>query len=270
MNENTQTKPKIALALGAGGSRGFAHIGILKAFEEENIPIGIITGASIGAIVGGLYAAGVPIKEIKHKATTMRRMQFMDITLPSKGGFIKGARAVKFLNEILEQSGAATTFSKTKIKFGCVATDLVAGQSVELTKGPLMPAIHASFAIGGVFKPVKQNGMLLVDGGPLCRVPVRLARKLGADVVVGVDCAGPTIPVKPSSLGNYVDILTRHLLILEYASSKHEIEESDYLISMIQSNIDPMKLDFAKESIENGYQEGKKMAKRLKQDIKNL
>ena len=266
MKEEQSVKPKIGIALGSGASRGFAHIGFLRAIEEAGIKIDVIAGSSMGAIVGGLYAAGVPLSEIEKEAKVIKRFQIIDFSpRPSKGGFVKGDKAEHVLIELLKKNKCSTTFARTKIKFGCMATDLVSGKVVPLTKGNLTKSIHASFAMAGIFRPVEINGMVLTDGGPLSRVPVDLCRKLGADIVIGVDCAGPTIKLKKENVANYTDVLTRFLLLSEYEISKKEIESADIVVSIQSAHINPINIKEGLANIEVGYREGKKAAKKLKE-----
>ena len=270
MSEATSVKPKIGIALGSGASRGFAHIGFLRAFEEAGIKIDVITGSSMGAIVGGLYAAGVPINEIQNVASEVKRIQLVDFSpRPSKGGFVKGEKAEQIIRELIKLNNAATTFEKTKIKFGCMATDLISGKAVSLTKGDLADAIHASFSMAGIFRPVKIDNMLLTDGGPLSRVPVRLCRSLGADIVIGVDCAGPTIKVTEEFLNGYTKVIERFLMLSEYEISKAEFNEADIPVSMQATHINPINIKEGLSTIEVGYKEGKKAVKKLKEILKN-
>lgn len=264
MNKNNKNRPKIALALGSGGARGLAHLGVLRAFEEEKIKIDIITGTSIGAIIGSMYTAGISIDSMEKFANSLKKTRLFDYSLPIKGGFVRGSRIYKLLQNFFIRQNAALVFEKTKIPFGCVAIDLIEGKPVYLKKGRLLPSVRASYSICGVFRPVKKGEMLLVDGGPLCRVPVRLAREMGADIVIGVDCAGPTVPIKPDNVNKWTKNITRIFLMLEYSASKQEINESDFLISLEQSDIDPLNLKQGFLAIERGYKAGKNLIREIR------
>ena len=269
MKEEQSVKPKIGIARGSGASRGFAHIGFLRAIEEAGIKIDVIAGSSMGAIVGGMYAAGVPILEIEKLARGIKRSQIVDFSpRPSKGGFVKGDKAEHILAELLAEHKLQNSFAKTKIKFGCMATDLVSGKAVALTKGNLTKSIHASFSMAGIFRPVEINNMVLTDGGPLSRVPVDLCRKLGADIVIGVDCAGPTIKLKKEDVSNYTDVLARFLLLSEYEIGKAEIESADIVVSIQSAHINPINIKEGLANIEVGYREGKKAVQKLKELLK--
>ena len=268
MSKTNKERPKIGVALGSGGARGLSHIGFLRALVEENIPIDVVTGSSMGAIVGGAFAAGISYEEMLKFTKTLRQSMLIDLAFPTGGGFVKGNKAANVLSEFFHEQKAALSFEKTKIAFGCTAVDLVSGNVVYLTKGRLIPAIRASFSIGGIFRPVRKDNMLLVDGGTLCRVPVRLARELGADFVVGVDCAGPNSDILPSELNRYSKIVKRTYLLMEHAASEKEMNESDLFVSIDQTGVDPLKLKEGLQSVEIGYREGKKAAQQLKKVLK--
>lgn len=181
-----RTKPRIGLALGGGGGRGWAHIGVLSRLLERGLKPDIITGTSMGAVVAGCYAAGCfqSLKDWACGLTTFRMLRYLDFRLTG-GGMIGGDRLVQELT----QNIGDTHIEDLPTKFGAIATDLHTGQEVWIRKGPLVDSIHASFAIPGVFKPVTWGDTLLVDGGLVNPVPINLARSLGADVVIAVSLA---------------------------------------------------------------------------------
>jgi len=178
-------RPKIGLALGSGGSRGLAHIGVIKALEENNIPIDFVAGSSIGTMVGGFYAAGLSIKEIEKIAlsTTWRRVFSILFDPHLKQGLIGGEKLKTFIEDYIN----GKKFEDCKITFVAVATDLKTGEVVVLNKGEMAQAIRASVSIPLVFKPVKINGRILADGGLSAPVPVEIARNMGADIVIAVN-----------------------------------------------------------------------------------
>ncbi|HNS34248.1 MAG TPA: patatin-like phospholipase family protein [bacterium] len=178
-------RPKIGLALGSGGSRGLAHIGVIKALEENNIPIDFVAGSSIGTMVGGFYAAGLSIKEIEKIAlsTTWRRVFSVLFDPHLKQGLIGGEKLKTFIEDYIN----GKKFEDCKITFVAVATDLKTGEVVVLNKGEMAQAIRASVSIPLVFKPVKINGRILADGGLSAPVPVEIARNMGADIVIAVN-----------------------------------------------------------------------------------
>ena len=178
-------RPKIGLALGSGGSRGLAHIGVIKVLEENNIPIDFIAGSSIGAMVGGFYAAGLSIKEIEEIAlsTNWRRLFSVLFDPHLKQGLIGGEKLKTFIENYIN----GKKFEDCKVPFVTVATDLKTGEVVVLNKGEMAQAIRTSISIPLVFKPAEINGRMLVDGGLSAPVPVEIVRGMGADIIIAVN-----------------------------------------------------------------------------------
>ncbi len=184
-----QKRPKIALVLGGGGARGFAHIGILKVFEEEKIPIDIIVGTSIGAIIGGCYASGMSSDEIAYAVEDIKSADLLDLNLVSifsllfREKLFESKKLEKLLNSILK----GKKFNELDIEFACVASDIVTGEKVVLRDGDVATAVRASASIPGVFEPVEYKQRYLVDGGIIDNVPADVAKNLGADIIVTVN-----------------------------------------------------------------------------------
>lgn len=176
---------KLGLALGAGGSRGVAHIGVLRALEEEGITPSFISGSSMGAIIGACYAKGMTLDKMLEAVLKLKTVQILDpATLPVKQlGLFKGNK----MNAKLLENIGDIDFADLKIPFTCVANDLLSGKCVTLGEGKVAPAVCASSTIPGVFKPYRLNGMLLIDGGVLCRVPNGQVWDMGAEAVIAVD-----------------------------------------------------------------------------------
>jgi NTE family protein len=176
-------KPRIGLALGAGGARGWAHIGVIRALQDAGIKPDVVSGTSMGALVGAAYAAG-ELERLEEWARSLGWkdvLGLMDFTL--KGGLIRGGRLIDFLRaRVADRDVAALS-----LPFGAVATELTTGREVWLRDGGMFDAVRASIAIPGVFSPVLRDGQLLVDGGLVNPVPVSLCRALGADIVIAVD-----------------------------------------------------------------------------------
>ena len=179
---------KLGLALGAGGARGVAHIGFLKALEEEGIRPSYISGSSMGSIVGACYAKGMSADDMKDVIQKLKATDIVDIgILPlSKLGLMKWTKVRRLMSSFLEEC----EFSDLEIPFTCVAVDILSGNLQVFSEGSVIDAILASSSMPTVFRPVEKDGMLLVDGGVLCRVPVRQVKAMGADVVVAVDVLG--------------------------------------------------------------------------------
>ncbi|MCB1169538.1 MAG: patatin-like phospholipase family protein [Leptospiraceae bacterium] len=178
-------KPRVGIALGSGSARGWAHIGVLKELEAAGIEIDIVTGTSAGGVIGSFFAADAieHAEEFAAKYKSPRvTLSYMDFSVGS-GGLIGGKRFVGFLEEYLP----VRKFSDLKRSFGVVATDLSSMQEVHISDGALIPAVRATVAVPGFLSPEVFGDYQLVDGGLLNPVPVSLARKLGADIVIAVD-----------------------------------------------------------------------------------
>lgn len=182
--ERKQPEQGIALALGGGAARGWAHIGILKAFDEAGIPIDMIAGTSIGALVGGCYLAG-KLPELEEFALSLTRRRIFGLLDFRFGGsgLLAGMRLTNRMREHLE----GLNIEDLPKPFVCVASELRTGHEVWLTRGSLITAIRASYALPGVFAPVICNGRMLVDGALVNPVPVSVCRAYEQPIVVGIN-----------------------------------------------------------------------------------
>jgi len=173
---------KIAVVLGAGSSKGFAHIGVLKILESNKIPIHMIVGTSVGSVVGGLYAYGLDAFQLQKFSFSIEKADIVDLIIP-ENGFIKGEKLEDLVNKTLKN----TPIEKLKTPFYAVATEIQSGQEVAFGSGNTGMAVRASCSIPGVFRPVKIGDRMYVDGGVVSPVAVDVARRFGADVVIAVD-----------------------------------------------------------------------------------
>ncbi|HSW24046.1 MAG TPA: patatin-like phospholipase family protein [Burkholderiaceae bacterium] len=180
-------RPIVALALGGGGLRGFAHLGVLRALDEAGIRPDIVVGTSAGAVVGAAYASGMTPEALASTARRLEVSSLIDFTL-SGGGIMRGRRLATWVDALT----AGVPIQAFPIRFAVVATDLHSGTPVLLDSGAAGAAIQASAAVPGVSVPVRYAGGHLVDGGVSSLVPVRAARAMGADLVIAVDiyCQG--------------------------------------------------------------------------------
>ena len=194
---------KLGLALGSGGARGSAHVGVLYVLEENGIRPDVIAGASMGAEVGGAYAAGVSVEELEALWRTTHVGRVMRTLLPTIpwAGWSSGAEVVRFVRRLVGD----VQIEDLPLPFAAVATDLSSGLPHPITKGSLATAIRASLSIPGLFTPVWLDGRLLVDGGVSNPVPVDVARSLGADVVIGVDVLVRPEEVRLSGIPDWRD-----------------------------------------------------------------
>jgi NTE family protein len=184
---------KIALVLGAGSSKGFAHIGVLKILESNKIPIHVIVGTSVGSAVGSLYAYGIDAFSLQKLAISVNQGDIVDPLIIPSNGFFKGERLEEFINKSVRN----TPMEKLKIPFYAVATDLEKGQEMVFAKGNTGTAVRASCSIPGIFRPVKISDRIYVDGGVVSPVAVEAAKKLGADVVIAVDISSGVERTQP-------------------------------------------------------------------------
>jgi NTE family protein len=182
-----KSSPTIGLALGGGGARGLAHIGVLRVFEREQIPIHFIAGTSMGGIVGATYAAGVPLETITGVALQIRKrmeqLRLLDFKLSGRG-LIKGTRLYRQLASLL---GEELTFAELNIPLAMMAVDILTGREVVLRDGRVVDSIRATMSVPGVFEPVPRGDMLLVDGGILNNLPVDVVCQAGMQVRIAVD-----------------------------------------------------------------------------------
>ena len=154
---------KVAVVLSGGGALGIAHLGVLEVLEQHNIPIDIITGTSMGALIGGLYSAGVSIEALRKKLLSFKRNHIVDIDMFAlvKNGLLKGKKVVRYIENIVGNK----KIEDCQKAFGCVATDLEKGEIVEITTGKLSNAIRSSIAVPGIFAPAQRLNKDLYDGG---------------------------------------------------------------------------------------------------------
>lgn len=183
---NASSLPRIGLALGSGASRGWSHIGIIKALLAEGIEPQVVSGTSVGAIIGGSYVAGNLEKMEKWVLGSTRSdvLSFFEISL-SKSGFVDTARLTRFLHDNVATDD--TRIEDTQIKFAAVSTDLDTGREVWFTQGGIAEAVRASMAMPGLFPAVQNEERWLVDGGLVNPVPVSVCRALGAEIVIAVN-----------------------------------------------------------------------------------
>ena len=189
---------KIGLALGGGGARGLAHIGVLKILEREALPITCVAGTSMGGIIGAALAAGVSAADMETEALKVRsrREQAKLVDLNFFGsGLLKGSRIYRYMANLF---GETLSFSDLRLPLALVAVDFITGTEVVLREGNLIEALRATISVPGIFDPVRYAEFRLIEGGVLNNVPVDVARTLGAETVIAVDVLSnyrPSIPL---------------------------------------------------------------------------
>ena len=258
---------KLGFALGAGGSRGVAHIGFLKAMEEEGIVPDYISGCSMGSVVGACYALGMKPDDMIKEINALKFADIFDLSLNplGNGALLRAKKMYKKLQTYLGEN----TFEDLKRPFCCVATDLNSGTTVTLDgKTKVVDAVAASSSIPAIFKPVFIDDMTLVDGGVKCRVPIEQVRDMGADIVVAVDVLGQIRETDRKY--NMLSVIFRVYDIMdgESACRRKDMHEPDLYIEPDLGEMIQYKFKDMDKAIETGYLTGKEYAKKIKGLIK--
>jgi NTE family protein len=225
--------PTIGLALGSGGAKGLAHIGVLKSLEKHNIPIDLIAGSSIGSFIGAHYARHQSSEELEKVINSFTRKNLLGLLdLTVKGGIVKGVKTEKFIADMLK----VTQFQDLKIPFAAIATDLNTAESVVFTQGDLTKIIRASTSIPAFYQPIVYKERLLADGGLSDPIPVDVARKMGADIVVAVNLDqvyGERLLTAIPALSK----MPRHAInILQHNLALHSVKTADVIITPQNTN----------------------------------
>ena len=227
---------KIGLVLGSGAARGLAHIGVIKVLERNDIPIDFISGSSIGAFVGGLYAVTKDIAYIEKLALDTDWIHMIKLFDPSFGsGFISGDKVKEFIHEAIH----GASFSQCKIPFSVVATDIIAGEPVIFREGDLSSAIRASISIPFVFHTVSYKGKILCDGALSMPVPVSAVKEMGAEYVIAVDLESGYFKGKhPKPKDNLIDTENNVVMLLTSHLAKENTQKADLVLDPIWGDID--------------------------------
>ena len=262
---------KIGLALGGGGARGLADLGLLKAFREMDIPVHCVAGTSIGAIIGGVFAAGRmdPLLAWTAESNWKKLPElFFDPHLTSKS-LISGNRIAKFLRRMIP----ADAFADLAVPLAVVATDLLTGEEVVLKEGVLHSAIRASMAIPGLFSPVAREGRILVDGGMVDPLPVAVCRQMGADCVIAVDLnlRHPDERAMDYDKLNVLSVIDETLRVVMNVARKRNRPEDEPDLLLTPPVQDVKLLDFHKSAqlVAAGYDYAWRERARLKRFIRD-
>lgn len=242
---------KLGLALGAGGSRGVAHIGFLKALEEHGVKADYITGCSMGSVVGCAYAAGMTPDDMY---AAVKKLRLLDLIGPT-GGKRGGLFGTKKIRTLLQKYVGDIQFDSLKIPFHCIAVDMISQKLVEFSEGSVLDAVIASSTLPAIFHPFETaDGMRLIDGGLLERVPAVEVKAMGADVVVAVDVLGwqDCSEDIPGAIG----VLTEVLNMMDNYRAKRRKEESAEIIDFwLEPDLGNMN-QFGFKGIDTAYQKG--------------
>jgi len=218
-------KKKVGLALGAGSAKGFAHIGVLQVLDEAGIQIDMISGSSMGAIIGGIYSVGTDLYMLEKFIKSIKLYDYLDVKLPITGGLLKGER----LQDLVRLLTHDKTFADTRTPVCCVVVDAETGKLDVLEEGPLHESIRASMSMPAFFEPVQINGKTYIDGGVLERVPCKTLRDHGMNVVIGVDVGYHGDIKDVSDFGAY-SMLNHTISIMQWELTKYRREEADIML----------------------------------------
>ncbi|HHG3337777.1 patatin-like phospholipase family protein [Vibrio parahaemolyticus] len=292
-NEDTPTRPKVAVVLAGGGAKGAAHIGVLKALEEMHIPVDIITGTSMGAYVGGLYATGMSADEIesfiysvdwnsgyrdrvdrsqrrvrdkeyedRYQITTDLGLRFGEVRAPT--GVVQGQNMLRVLRETTGNLGRFDSFDELAIPYRSVATDILELDEVVIGNGYLVDAMMASMSVPGALPPYKLNGHMLVDGGVVNNMPVDVARAMGADVVVAVDISTDYKTEDDfTGLFTVADQLSNYLVRRSTQQQVETLQEHDVYIRPNVGQMETVEFDKMPWAFQSGYDITREMESKL-------
>jgi NTE family protein len=258
-----QKKPaRIAVVLGAGASRGFAHIGVLKVLEFQKVPIHMVVGTSAGSFVGSLYAYGFDAFQLQKIALSISKSEIVDITVPDNG-FVKGERLESYVNNVVRN----TTIEKMKIPFYAVATAVPQGEEVVFGKGNTGMAVRASCSIPGVFRPVRIADQIYLDGGLVSPVAVDAARKLGADIIIAVDISADLDKRPPQGS---LDTLLQSTNIMYAKISAFQTSKADIIIRPRVGHMGSAEFEKRHEAIMEGERAASEVMPRILEILERL
>ena len=238
--------PKIGLALGGGAARGFAHVGVIQVLEEAGLRPQFVTGTSAGSLVAAIYASGKTTAQLQQVAETMDEAAIADWILPLfNRGMLRGEALARYVNT---QVGGAL-IENFPIPLGIVATDLHSGQAILFQRGDTGTAVRASSAVPAVFQPVKIGDREYVDGGLVSPIPVRYARQMGAELVIGVDISSDP---QGNRANDTLQVLLQTFAIMGKSINTYELKEADVVVRPALSGTGSADFSSRRRSIEAG------------------
>ncbi|WP_303290440.1 patatin-like phospholipase family protein [Marinobacter sp. SS5-14b] len=247
---------RIGLALGGGAAKGIAHIGVLKAFEEENIPIHCISGTSVGALVASYHAFGRPAESILSICSTLNLSKILNFTLERGGLFSTNA-----IRDMIHRDLGDVRIEDANIPLAICATDIETGEQLIFREGNLADVVCASMAVPGLFVPVEINGRTLVDGGLVENVPISPLAKMGAGITVAVDLSHVSRYPKPD---NTFDVITNAINIGIDFNTRKQLKNADIAVPLDLSGYSlTNNADRVDELYQEGYQPMKKTIRRV-------
>ncbi|WP_051353547.1 patatin-like phospholipase family protein [Acinetobacter nectaris] len=239
-------EPIIALALGGGGAKGFAHIGVIKVLESHGIKPKIVTGTSAGSFVGSIYASGKTPYQLQQIAYQLKESDLRDLTF-SRQGFLIGQKLQDYINAQVDNK----PIQQFPIRFAAVATRLDNGQKVDFIRGNTGQAVRASCSIPNVFIPARIGGVDYVDGGLVSPIPVKTAKDMGADIVIAVDISARPTGTK-NTASNMWGLLDQTINIMGQQSIQDELKYANIVIRPRVDHIGVMDLNVANQAIIEG------------------
>ena len=258
---------KLGLALGSGGARGVAHLGLIKALEDAGIEIDCIAGCSMGAVVGGVYASGGSVERMYEVVKRVKKRDIISINPAAlfEMGILKSGKVFKMLDEHL----ATKNIEDFPIKFCCIATDILSGKMHLFDRGDAALAIQASSTIPAVFAPVKYEDKLLIDGGCTCRVPIKQVKDMGADVVIAMDVlVNSSQPV--DEVKGILNVILRAFDIMDAQNAASSLQRDgkycDLFLEPEMKGISP----YAVKDLNRAFEEGYLLTKKNMAKIKSL
>jgi len=237
---------KIGLALGAGSARGLAHIGVLRALDEHGIKADMISGCSMGAVVGALYVTDANMEMFQKLITNMEMRQFFDLRISTKG-IVRGEKILDILRMFTKEK----KFEDLATPFYCIALDIQNGKKMVFDSGYIFPAVRASISIPGIFTPYEYMGRTYIDGGMVERTPIQTLRDRGADFVIACDVSykGEELGVP----GNLLSTINQTISLMGWEIAKRQIFDADVLLLPNVFHINARSNADAEECIEIGY-----------------
>jgi len=253
----------VGLALGGGGARGLAHIGVIKVFEQEGVPIDRIAGTSVGALIGSLYAAGSSTEDLEQMAHDIGWSALTNYSGYSMVRLLvlQTLLSTDRMETYLRKRMGDIRFDELKIPFVCAATDLQTGERVVFREGPVVTAARASATIPGLFSPVVFRHRYLVDGGLVSNLPTDLVRSIGADIVVASDVSSDYSNVEPT---NVLSTITQAVYIQGQQINRENRRLADVIVSPDLQSISPTDLTRSAECIDAGSRAARNAALEVK------
>ena len=265
--------PKVGLALSSGAARGLAHIGVLKALREASVPVDMIAGTSMGAMIGACFAREGEITAFEEIALNTGWRELARLLDPSFGSLGKGLIRGQRIEALLRSVIGGVEFKDLKIPFVAIATDINTGREVVIRNGSVVEAVRASISIPGIFVPVALEDRCLVDGGLTNPVPTDVLQAMGAKLIVAVNVLVEPLKsrraVDPSKEGGMVEVpnifntLIQSIYIMEYEIIKARIVKADIVISPDVSHIEAFEFHRGEEAILAGYEAARKVLSKL-------